>query len=258
MGDIHGQLQDLYYVLKNGGSPLSTTYLFLGDYVDRGDYGIEVLIILYVLKLQFPNKVFLLRGNHESERITAKYGFRRECLTKYGNEVLELCLASFLKLPLAAIVNGTFFCVHGGLSPELKKALDLNKSPKIETDIPGKGLLCDLMWSDPIAMFMGNTLYLPNEERECSYYFGPRASKNFLEENRLMTIIRAHQCVINGYECFTWGNDFPVVVTIFSAEKYGPENNMGSFMTINVGSPEGEDQDPPVRLYAAEQNPDGR
>lgn len=233
VGDIHGQLDDLYYVMRNGGSPPSTNYLFLGDYVDRGEQGIEVLMITLVLKLQFPDRVFLLRGNHESQNMTQQYGFKEECLKKYDQEVLSLIWAVFNKLPLAAVVNGVFFCVHGGLSPELQDFKNLNNMKKMEQDIPGVGMMCDLMWSDPTNMMLGDQLYIPNYDRKCSYSFGPKAVRNFLDANQVLTIIRAHQCVKPGYECHTWGSEFPLVITIFSAENYEREN-MGAFMTIKV------------------------
>lgn len=234
MGDIHGQLGDLYYVLKNGGSPMSTRYLFLGDYVDRGDFGIEVLLTIFVMKLQFPDRVFLLRGNHESDHLTARYDFQRECRAKYDQEVLSLILSAFKLLPLAAVLNGVFFCVHAGLSPELNNLEELNRMKKTDTDIPSRGLLCDLTWSDPTNMHLDSHLWIPNEDRQCSFFFGPRAVRGFLDANKLMTVIRAHQCVAEGFECFTWGSEFPMVITLFSAEKYHGENNMGAFMTINV------------------------
>lgn len=74
-GDIHGQYYDLLRVFAYGGLPPLSTYLFMGDYIDRGQYGIETICLLYCLKIKYPNRIFLLRGNHESASISKIYGF---------------------------------------------------------------------------------------------------------------------------------------------------------------------------------------
>ena len=74
-GDIHGQYYDMLRLFEYGGLPSESTYLFLGDYVDRGRQGIETICLLYALKIKYPCKVFMLRGNHESASITRIYGF---------------------------------------------------------------------------------------------------------------------------------------------------------------------------------------
>ena len=102
--------------------------LFLGDYVDRGNYSFEVIIFLYVLKIRYPSKTILLRGNHESLAMTEYHTFRKEILRKFdGDEsVYEAFIDSFECMPLAADVDGDFLCLHGGISPDLKKLDDIN------------------------------------------------------------------------------------------------------------------------------------
>lgn len=240
IGDIHGQFYDLLKILDLAGDINETKYLFLGDFVDRGVFSIEVLLVLYSLKLNFPNSVFLTRGNHESRQLTSFFNFRTECLHKYDLEVYNTIMESFDKLPLACIVNKKFLAVHGGISPSLEKLSDITDLSRFG-EIPRKGLLCDLLWADPIDSEIGTSpeKFKPNTMRECSYFYGVAAANDFLRKSKLLCIIRAHEAQIDGYKMHKWnGNsEFPVVITVFSAPNYcDVYNNKGAILKfINNG-----------------------
>lgn len=126
VGDIHGQYYDLVKILDVGGNPETTKYLFLGDFVDRGSFSIEVVMLLYALKISYPETILFLRGNHECRQMTSFFNFRAECIYKYDQEIYDLFMDSFDNFPLACVVNNRFLAVHGGISPDLRHIEDIN------------------------------------------------------------------------------------------------------------------------------------
>jgi len=210
-GDLHGQFHDMMELFKSGGKIPDVNYLFMGDYVDRGFHSVEVVSLLVCLKVRYPERVVILRGNHESRQITQVYGFYDECLRKYGNtKVWTMLTDLFDYFPLAALIEGQIFCLHGGLSPSIDTLEQVREVERFR-EIPHDGAMSDLMWSDPDDR--GGWGVSP---RGAGYTFGKDISDKFMEANDLKLIVRAHQLVMEGYN---WAHD-ESVLTVFSAPNY--------------------------------------
>ena len=224
-GDTHGQFNDLLRLFEFGGRPPTTNYLSLGDYVDRGKNSIETMGLLLAYKIKYPKNVFLLRGNHESEIINHVYGFFDECKRRYNIKIYKLFSDCFNWLPISAIVDDKILCMHGGLSPDLTS---LDKIRKIvrPTEVPDKGLLCDLLWSDPDRNVQG----WGGNERGVSVTFNEKTVEDIVDKLDIDLVCRAHQVVENGYEFFADKK----LVTVFSAPNYCNQfDNAGAMMLVD-------------------------
>ncbi|KAL3527328.1 hypothetical protein ACH5RR_011984 [Cinchona calisaya] len=223
VGDLHGQLHDLLFLLKDAGYPGEDRFfVFNGDYVDRGAWGLETFLLLLAWKVLLPHRVFLLRGNHESKYCTSVYGFEKEVLFKYGDRgkhVYRKCLGCFEGLPLASVIAGRVYTAHGGLfrsipntpskrskgkknrklilSPDsnslsLGSFEELSKARRSVLDPPWEGqnlIPGDVLWSDP-SMSPGLS---PNKERGIGLLWGPDRTEEFLKKFSLKLIIRSHE-----------------------------------------------------------------
>eukprot|EP01027_Heterolobosea_sp_BB2_P017444 GEZU01024701.1.p1 GENE.GEZU01024701.1~~GEZU01024701.1.p1 ORF type:complete len:315 (+),score=37.85 GEZU01024701.1:318-1262(+) len=195
-GDIHGQFHDLLELFSVGGGVPHVNYLFMGDYVDRGHHSVETFLLLLALKVRYPKRITLIRGNHESRQITQVYGFYDECQRKYGNaNVWKMCTEVFDCLCLSAVVENRVFCVHGGLSPSIN-TIDQIYSIDRRQEVPHEGPMCDLLWSDPDE----NTDGWAIGSRGASFCFGGQVVKAFCATNNIDYVCRSHQLVMEGYK----------------------------------------------------------
>lgn len=171
----------------------------MGDYVDRGTFlcyfsghhSVETVTLLIALKVRYKDRIVILRGNHESRQITQVYGFYDECSRKYGNSNVWKALTElFDYLPLTAVVENSFFCLHGGLSPSIE-TLDNIRSLKRIQEVPHEGPMCDLLWSDP-----DDRSGWGMNPRGAGYTFGQDIAESFNHINNLKMIARAHQLMM--------------------------------------------------------------
>uniref|UniRef100_A0A7E4V0Q1 Serine/threonine-protein phosphatase n=1 Tax=Panagrellus redivivus TaxID=6233 RepID=A0A7E4V0Q1_PANRE len=226
LGDIHGQFEDMLSLFDMNGYPPNTRYVFLGDYVDRGPFSVEVVMLLFAYKVLYPNEICLLRGNHESRPVNMQYGFFVECKKRFlDRAVYEHFQFAFYCMPFCARVDKRILCMHGGISEDLT---DFKQLDKIERpcDIPDLGVLADLTWADPDPLITG----YDESPRGAARIFGAEALRNFCRLLSLELVVRAHQVVEDGYEFF--GDK--MLVTIFSAPNYcGQFNNSAAALVIN-------------------------
>lgn len=234
-GDTHGQYSDLLRIFNSCGAPTKVQYLFLGDYIDRGRHSVEVITLLFALKLAVPKKVHLLRGNHELKAINKNYGFYAEIRDRFkmGNladvpdKLYNHFNQVFTYMPLAAIVSKRILCMHGGISPHLKSLDDIRGIGLPLETAKSNPLACDLLWADPEKGAKG---YEPNKIRAISHIFGKKEVDELCKRLDIDLIIRAHQVVEYGYAFFADRR----LITVFSASRYQDElHNYAAVVIVN-------------------------
>ena len=153
-GDVHGQYYDVLNLFSLNGAPsTSNPYLFNGDFVDRGSFSVEVIVLFFAYKLLYPNHFHLTRGNHESLNMNSIYGFQGEVNAKVDSACFELFTEVFNHLPLATLIssqvpgaNLPVFVTHGGLFSEDDVTLEqIEKIQRVQQP-PETGLMCEILW----------------------------------------------------------------------------------------------------------------
>ena len=222
-GDTHGQFYDVIKIFEMNGYPSSSNpYVFNGDYVDRGSWGVEVALMLFMFKMHDTSCVHLTRGNHETKNMNKIYGFEGEVKHKYDATIFGLFLEAFSWLPLGAVLEGKVIVVHGGLCSEDGVTLEDIRRIKRGREPPEGGMFSDLLWSDP-QPFPGRS----PSKRGVGYSFGPDVTSSFLTLNGLTLLVRSHEVKDEGYVVEHGGK----CVTIFSAPNYCDSmGNKGAFI----------------------------
>ena len=224
IGDLHGQIFDLYQILRHFDLPPKTKYLFLGDLVDRGPFSIQVISLVFTLKVLYPEDVYIIRGNHEFHRLSMTGGFFNEVVELYGNQNLfDKMNYVFNYLPLAATI-GPYLCIHAGLSPDFRSLSQIKdiKRPVSDYDSP---ILSGILWSDPSS----EPTDFSASRRGFGFYFNYPPLQAFLNNNKLKAVIRGHECV-DGIKTM-WNES---LITVFSASNYcGVSNNKCGVLFID-------------------------
>ncbi|GMT09589.1 hypothetical protein PFISCL1PPCAC_886, partial [Pristionchus fissidentatus] len=241
VGDLHGQYHDLlrmFNSFNDNSQPdnirpgfLTSRYVFLGDYVDRGKQSIEVVMLLFLLKIKFNKAFLLLRGNHESKSINRVYGFKAELEERFdkgdASKLFHMFNEVFTYMPLACLVGGSILCMHGGISPKLKSLDDIREIPKPLVDPNENAIAIDLLWADPMIGLKGSK---PNEVRGVSVHFGEDVLEEIMQRLGLTLVVRGHQMMMAGFRCYHGRK----LVTIFTATSYYPDRqNTGAVMVVS-------------------------
>ncbi|KAL3620243.1 Serine/threonine-protein phosphatase bsl2 [Castilleja foliolosa] len=237
-GDLHGQFGDLMRLFDEYGSPSTAgdiayiDYLFLGDYVDRGQHSLETISLLLALKVEHPHQIHLIRGNHEAADINALFGFRIECIERMGERdgiwAWHRINRLFNWLPLAALIEKKIICMHGGIGRSINHVEQIENIQRPIAMEAGSIVLMDLLWSDPTENDSVEGLR-PNARGPGLVTFGPDRVVEFCNNNDLQLIVRAHECVMDGFERFAQGH----LITLFSATNYcGTANNAGAILVL--------------------------
>lgn len=227
VGDVHGDLTSLMTIFEKRGYPNITKYIFLGDYVDRGNDSIEVVLLLMALKCLAPNRIYLIRGNHECSSVAKKYNFRDECVCRVDMPFFKTIIKAFSVMPLGAVVNNDVFCVHGGI-PQTDMTLKEISEVERPFNSDYKDIQEDMLWSDPKTDLLFDEFEF-NAARKAGNYFGKKALNSFFEKNGVSYLIRGHEVCQEGFE-LPLGSGCNCV-TIFSSVDH-QLRNLGATITI--------------------------
>ncbi|CAF2135394.1 unnamed protein product [Rotaria magnacalcarata] len=249
IGDLHGQLADLLHIFNENGLPgTDNPYIFNGDFVDRGEQSVEIILLLMVSLILYPSSLFLNRGNHEDIMVTARYGFQKEVTQKYQSvqkPLFDLFKDVFSWLPMYSYVKTgktRIIIIHGGISDRINLTTinSLRRNRYISMEIPPKSehgeahltadekneyhQVEDLLWSDPDPKGLHGSR--KNDSRNIGCFFGSDITDQFLKKNNFSMLIRSHQVKEKGYE-FAHHRK---VITVFSASNYEKGSNSGAIL----------------------------
>jgi len=242
-GDIHGQFRDLLLIFRAFGSPDerdAPMFVFNGDFVDRGEHQLEVIGLLLAFKVLLPEKVWLVRGNHEFRFMNERYGFLDECnqrLGSFGPKLFELFHLAFDVMPVACLISDRILCVHGGIGEGNFKVDDIRGIRRPLNDDNTDAWVHNLLWSDPIE-----------DDTDKSDVFGVHASprggavstfgwnvtKSFCARNGLGLIIRSHQSKRDSLGIDIMHDN--LLMRVFTARDYEGHGNDGAVLLVKPAS----------------------
>ncbi|MFX0108797.1 MAG: metallophosphoesterase [Candidatus Hodarchaeota archaeon] len=197
VGDLHGDLPCANKITKLFLSS-SDNLIFLGDYADRGPQQINTFNLVMALAIQYPERVMMLRGNHESELVTRVYGFYQEIVRQYGEEMYQIYCNVFKELPLAGMSKTGAFACHGGVAENLNSIDQIQSINRKNVDIVDP-IAFQLTWNDPRD---GDFEFGENFRGGGSRIFGRIAFDKFSKNLGVRLMFRAHQVFPDGVKFF--------------------------------------------------------
>ena len=231
VGDLHGSLFDLLRILKVQG--ISSNFLFLGDYVDRGHFSVEVVTLLFALAVTYPERFTLIRGNHEFSAISCNYGFLDDVKAMYVKDTLfHKFMEAFSYMPFAALLNKTDLCVHGGIPRNLSSVMEIDEIERPVSVYTNNEILLSLVWSDYRPNIPDAYGFAASTRVVGCHDFGKGALRAFLRRLGLKRVVRAHMYVEEG----VFMDDG--IITVFSASSYkGTGSNKSGMLMYRMSVP---------------------
>lgn len=217
IGDIHGNLDTLQRLIEIIDEKKPEFVIFLGDIVDRGTNQLECLILVLALKIRYPNRYYLLKGNHETLEMNKAYGFFQEFKHRFNDQKkFDEVLAVYNVLPFCALVNKGILCLHGGIPEDiaiLRKLRGLKPRDSVSVFKTIAKSLVQIMWNDPKSDLKG---FSESFRGPGVKSFGEDVFNDFMKEYNLKYLIRAHEVFPEGYRWFF--NER--LLSIFSSANY--------------------------------------
>lgn len=197
VGDTHGDIESTKIIIEKYLDNCDNM-IFLGDYVDRGEEQIKNINYILSLKVKYPEKIIMLRGNHETRTVNFMFSFRNRVIKKYDDKIYDKYLEVFSHLPVALVTDKRILALHGGIADDLNSIEEIDSLPKGEKD-PENFTLLQLLSNDPREGISG---FQFNDFRGIYYYFGEDVFERFIKTNNLKMVIRAHEVYSKGYRYF--------------------------------------------------------
>jgi len=213
IGDLHGEFESISSVQKLFSKYKTHTFVFLGDYADRGPAQIETFNLVMALTLSDPERVLMLRGNHESDEVAQRYGFYSEVIGKFSFDIYSKYLEIFQVLPMAAYNSEGIFACHGGIPEGVSSIGDIQKCNRFNLNFPND-ILFQLAWNDPKD---ADFRFAANSRGRRVKVFGRKAFEEFSENLGVNMMFRAHEVFSDGFKKFFDGR----LISVFSAAYRG-------------------------------------
>lgn len=217
IGDIHGNLDTLLKLIEIINENNPNLVIFLGDIVDRGPKQLECLLIVLALKILFPLKYYIIRGNHETLEMNQYYGFFQDFILRFNDQSkFNKILSIYNLLPICVSINKTILCLHGGIPQDTNILNKLRGQKCRDFNLIFDSIaqeVYQIMWNDPKSGLKG---FSSSFRGSGINFFGNDVFESFMEANSLKYLIRAHECFPEGYRWF-FNNK---LLSIFSSANY--------------------------------------
>ncbi len=217
IGDIHGNLDTLLRLIEIIGNKNPEHVIFLGDIVDRGIEQLECLILILALKIRYPHKYYLLKGNHETLEMNQYYGFFQEFMSKFNDQKkFDEILTVYNALPFCALINKSILCLHGGIPEDIEILRKLRGLKSKDFALVFKSIaksLKQIMWNDPKSGLKG---FSESFRGPGIKFFEEDVFDSFMKEYNLKYLIRSHEIFPEGYRWFFKKR----LLSIFSSANY--------------------------------------